>query len=182
VSERCGAPVPDERLLDYLLGELEPGADEEVESHLFACASCASAAERLAGLATALNQAVSPILAPPRFEALDRAGLVSRVDVMTPGSVAEVRYPPSGKVLVIRLGGADIKSARRVDVDLRTAAGEPVVRLDDVPFDSSRGEVLVACQRRYAETFPRDLVFAVEVVEGDARKRVGEYTVLHRLA
>jgi hypothetical protein len=182
VSERCAAPVSEERLLDYLLGELEPGGDEEVESHLFACASCASAAERLAGLAAALHQAVSPILAPARFEALDRAGLVSGVDVMTPGSVADVLYPPAGKVLVIRLGGADLEGARRIDVEVRPAAGGPVSRLDDVPFDSSRGEVLVACQRRYAETFPRDLVFSVEVVEGDARKRVGEYTVRHRLA
>jgi hypothetical protein len=182
VSEPCAAPVSEEQLLAYLLGELEPSEEVDLESHLFACASCATAAERVAGLATALHQAVSPILAPARFEALDRAGLVSEVDVMTPGAVAEVLYPPSGKVLVIRLGGADLEGARRIDVDLRTAAGEPVVRLDDVPFDSSRGEVLVACQRRYAETFPRDLVFAVEVVEGDARKRVGEYTVHHRLA
>lgn len=181
MSERCAAPVSEDQLLAYLLGELEPTAEEDVESHLFACASCAAAAERRAGLATALQQAVPPILAPARFEALDRAGLVSRVDVMNPGSVAEVHYPPSGKVLVIRLGGADLEGARRLDVEVRTAAGKPVSRLDDVPFDSSRGEVIVACQRHYAETYPHDLVFVVEVVEGDARKRVGEYTVLHRL-
>jgi hypothetical protein len=101
---------------------------------------------------------------------------------MAPGDVARVVYPSPGKVLVLRMGGADLGEARRVDVELRTPGGEAIARLDDVPFDASRGEVLVACQHHFSETFPQDLVFAMELVSGDDRRPVAEYTVLHRLA
>lgn len=182
MSDRCDTPIPDERILDYLLGELAKGEDEALESHLFACPSCASRAERLAGLGVALNRAVPPILTPERFEALSRAGLVARVNPMRPGTVSEVRYPPEGRLLVHRLGGFALAGARRIDVELRAPSGEPIGRLEDVPFDPSHGEVLVACQHHFAETYPRDLVFGVERVEGEARERLGEFTVLHRLA
>jgi hypothetical protein len=182
VSAPCPNPIGEERLLDYFLGELAGADEESLEAHLFACAPCAARAEALAGLGVAVARAVLPVLSRAHFETLEGAGLVSEVNVMAPGGVAEVVYPPEGKLLVIRLGGADLGQARRIDVEMRTSAGEPVGRIDDVPFDASRGEVLVACQRHFAETFPRDLVFGLDVVSGEARRRVGEYTVLHRLA
>jgi hypothetical protein len=181
VSEACATPIPAERLLEYLCGELEAGDEDKLETHLFGCASCAAEGERLAGLATAISRVVPPVLTRSRFEALEGAGVVSQVNVMAPGDVARVVYPPSGKLLVLRMGGADLGEARRVDVELRTPEGDSIARLDDVPFDASRGEVLVACQHHFSETFPRDLVFAMELVSGDDRRPVAEYTVFHRL-
>ncbi len=181
MSEACATPIPAERLLEYLLGELEAGDEAQLESHLFGCASCSAEGERLAGLAIAISRVVPPVLTRSRFEALEGAGVVSQVSVMAPGDVARVVYPASGKVLIIRMGGADLGQARRVDIDLRTPGGEPIARLDDVPFDASRGEVLVTCQHHFSETFPRDLVFALELVSGDDRRPVAEYTVHHRL-
>lgn len=178
----CLSPVPAERLLEYFLGELAADDEQELEAHLFGCAPCTAEAERLAGLASAINRVIPTILTRTRFEALDGAGIVSQVNAMRPGDVAQVFFPPTGKALVLRLEGADLAQAQRLDVDLRTPAGETIVRLADVPFDAARGEVLVACQRHFAETFPRDLVFVLEDVSGDTRRRVAEYTVLHKLA
>jgi anti-sigma factor RsiW len=178
----CASPVPAERLLEYLLGELRTDAEDQLEAHLFACAPCAAEAESLAGLAGAIHRAITPILTRSRLETLESAGLVERENVMRPGEVAQVLYPAPGKALVLRLGGAELAQARRLDVEMRTRAGEAVGRLDDVPFDASRGEVLVACQRHFAERFPRDLVFVLEVVSADERRPVAEYTVLHRFA
>ena len=178
----CAAPIPVERLLEYLLGELTPGDEEALEAHLFGCARCADEAHRLAGLATAINRVIPPILTRTRFEALDSAGAVSQVNAMRPGDVAQVFYPPTGKALVLRLEGAELTQAQRLDVGLRTPSGEELGRFDDVPFDASRGEVLVACQRHFAGAFPPEMVFVLEVVSGDERRRVAQYTVLHRFA
>jgi len=177
----CGTPVSVERLLEYLLGELSADDEDQLEAHLFACAPCAAEAESLAGLAAAVKRVIPPILTRSRFEDLDAVGGVAHVNAMRPGDVAQVLFPPPGKALVLRLAGADLGQARRVDVDLRTPTGEAIVRLEDVPFDAARGEVLVACQRHFAERFPHDMVFALEVVSDDERHRVAEYTVLHRL-
>jgi hypothetical protein len=100
---------------------------------------------------------------------------------MSPGQVVEVRYPPGDRVLVHRLGGSDLSRARRVDVALLDLEGRPLVRYDDVPFDAARGEVLVACQRHFDGVYPRDIVFSVELAEGERREQVNRYTVLHRL-
>jgi len=181
MREACATPIPAERLLEYLLGELEAADEDQLEIHLFGCAACAAEGDRVAGLATAIGRVVPPVLTRSRFESLEDAGVVSQVNVMAPGDVARVVYPSSGKLLVLRMGGADLGDARRVDVELRTLDGEPVARLDDVPFDASRGEVLVACQHHFSETFPHDLVFAMELVSGDDRRPVAEYTVFHRL-
>jgi len=181
MSEACATPIPAERLLEYLLGELEVNDEDRLEAHLFSCAACAAEGEKLAGLATAIGRVVPPVLSASRFEALEGAGLVSQVKAMAPGDVARVVYPSSGNVLVLRMGGADLGEARRIDVELRTPGGQAIARLDDVPFDASRGEILVACQHHFSETFPRDLVFAMELVSGDDRRPVAEYTVFHRL-
>lgn len=180
MSEPCATPVPAERLLEYFLGELTADDEQELEAHLFGCAPCTAEGERLAGLATAIKRVIPPILTRSRFEALESAGVVLQVNVMLPGGVAQAIYPPPGKALVLRLGGADLGPARRLDIDIRTPAGEAIGRFDDVPFDASRGEVFVACQRHFAETYPADLVFTLEVVSGAERRRVAQYTVLHR--
>lgn len=44
-----------ERLISYVLGELNPGERIEFESHLASCASCASEARELAGISASLE-------------------------------------------------------------------------------------------------------------------------------
>ncbi len=173
--------VSRDRIADYLAGFLDAHEGEELEEHLFSCRACAIDAEPLFGLTAAIRQAVPPVITAERFEALEREGRITQVNSMSPGQLQEARYPEAGKLLVHRLGGADLSGLLRVDVELVDLDGRPLVRFDDVPFDAARGEVLVACQRHFADLFPNDGVFRIEAVHGDRREEVSRYTVLHRL-
>jgi anti-sigma factor RsiW len=166
-------------LEDYLLGTLPALEEERLEGHLFACAICSAMAEQVAGLALAIRGAVPPILARSRFEALEREGRISQVTTLDPGQAIEVVFPPADRLLVHRLRAGDLATADHVDVSVRSMSGETVTRFEGVPFDAGRGEVLVACQRHFAELFPLDIVLTVEVSR--PATRVCEYTVRHRL-
>jgi hypothetical protein len=174
-----GHPSP-ERLADYLGGFLEERETDELEEHLFSCDDCAIESGKLAGLAAAVRSAVPAVLSAGRFAELERAGRIAAVNPMSPGQIAEVQFPPGDKLLVHRLGGSDLRTARRVDVGLFDRQGRALSRFDDVPFDSARGEVLVACQRHFADLFPHDTVFRLEVVLADRREE-STYTILHRV-
>lgn len=169
-----------DRLADYLAGLLGEVGEEDLEAHLFSCNACALEAEKLFGLAAALHRAVPPVLEIERFEELGREGRIAEVKPVSPGGTVEVRFPPEEKLLVLRLRGSDLSRASRVDVDLLDVDGGVVTRFDDVPFDAAGGEVLIACQRHFADLFPHDVTFRVERVVGDRRQEANRYTVLHR--
>lgn len=181
MTASCASPIPTERLLEYFLGELSAEDEDQLEIHLFGCATCAEDAGEIAGLATTIRGVIPAVLARSHFEALEGAGMVTQLNVMAPGDVSRVSYPPSGKLLVHRLEGNDFGSARRIDVALRTIDGEVVGRFEDVPFEASRGEVFLACQHHFAEQLPHDLIFVLHVVSDDESRPIAEYTVLHRL-
>jgi anti-sigma factor RsiW len=171
--------VSSERFADYLAGLLDEPADEELEAHLFSCGSCALEAEKLAAFAVAVHRAVPPVLTAERFEELEREGRIAEVNRVSPGRIAEARYPPKEKILVLRLGGSDLSKATQVDMELLDRDGRVLARFDAVPFDARRGEVLVACQSHFAGLFPPDIVFRLEKVVGDTREEGNRYTVLH---
>lgn len=173
--------VSSDRLADYLAGLLDESEGEELEAHLFSCRTCATESERLFALAAAIREAVLPVLSPERFQELGREGRIAEVNTMSPGQVAETRYPPGDKLLVHRLGGTDLSRARRVDVALLDLEGRTLTRFEDIPFDAARGEVFMACQRHFAGLYPPDLVFSVEVAEGERQEEANRYTVFHRL-
>jgi hypothetical protein len=178
---RVNVHLSQDRIADYLAGLLVAADEAELEEHLFSCRDCSIDAELHFGLTAAIRQAVPPVISPERFEALEGEGRITQVNSMSPGQLAEVRYPDAGKLLVHRLGGANLAGARRVDVELGDLEGRPLVRYDDIPFDAVRGEVFVACQRHYAGLFPQDILVRVEVVLGDRREETSRYTVLHRM-
>jgi hypothetical protein len=66
-----------------------------------------------------------------------------------------------------------------VDVDVRGPNGEPGALLENVPFDRTAGEVLIACQRHFEGMFPGDPVFRVHAIEGGARRTIGDFVVVH---
>jgi Putative zinc-finger len=173
--------VSPDRIADYLAGLLGESDEAEVESHLFSCRPCAVGVEPLFGLAASIRKAVPSVLTTEQFEMLEAEGRITQVNSMSPGEVAEVHYPDAGKLLVHRLGGFHVALAQRVDMELTDLEGAPLLHLDNVPFDAARGEVLVPCQRHFADMFPRDGVFRLEIVHGDRREELARYTVLHRL-
>jgi hypothetical protein len=169
-----------ERLVEYAAGLLEEPGSEELEAHLFSCRACALEAEKLFALGAAVRAAVPPVLSVELYRRLSEEGRVAAVNPMSPGETSEVRYPPRESLLVHRLGGSDLTRVRRVDVALFDAEGSFLVRFDDVPFDAERGEILVACQRHFADVYPPDIDFRVEMLTAERERCETRYTVLHR--
>ena len=182
MSDACETSVSMERLLDYFSGELGPAESGDVESHLFQCTACSAEAERLAGLLSSVTATVPPVLSAAVLAGLERDGRVQSVNVMRAGETATVFYPDVNRVLVHRLGGIELAGTGRVDLEIRRKSGDNVWRHEDVPFDPEKGEVLVACQSHFADTFPHDIVFTVTSVSNERHEAVASYTVLHKLA
>ena len=182
MSESCPTPIPAERLLDYLLGELETGDEDRLETHLFGCATCSAGGERLAGLATSISRVIPPVLSRSRFEALEGAGVVSQGERhgsgrRGPGGLPRVRKGARHSHGRGRSRRGTTHRRRAADAQRRGDRAAPTTFPSTPPGERS----LVACQHHFSETFPRDLVFALELVSGDDRRPVAEYTVFHRL-
>jgi hypothetical protein len=84
-------------------------------------------------------------------------------------------------LLVHRLQ-VDTAGVARVDVELANAAdGAPIMAVPDLVFEPGAGEVNLVCMRHYVERFPPDAAIRLVAVDGEARRVIGEYGVMHVL-
>src|SRR5262245_52103583 len=134
----CKQPIVFETLVAYWLGEVVPAAEEPLEEHLFACASCSGRLETLgalaSGLRTLMREGRAAALITPKFlEALRREGL----------RIREYRVPPGGSVNCTLLPGEDavvgrmqvpLAGVKRLDALTRLDVGGEVTeaRLEDL--------------------------------------------------
>jgi hypothetical protein len=173
-----------ERLVAWWLGEAD---DQELEEHCFACAQCAGRQEWLAALADGVRAAVRDgriaMVASARFvEAMKRARLRLREYRLGPGETVSCTIASDDDAVVSRVR-APVANARRVDALWRIElAGMPDhdVRLEDVPFDATSGEVLfmpgaAALRKMPAHTQRLRLV----AVDEKGERLLGEYAFAH---
>lgn len=177
---RCEAPIPHETLVALWAGDLADAEGERVETHLFGCESCAAASDGIGRLVGGLREAVPPAITHAHREKLRERGLRLLETPVAAGASERAHFSPDVDLMVHVLQG-DFTRAARVDVDLVTSDRVTMMKLEDVPFDAARGELLIACQRHYEHMFPGcdDLTFRVFAVEGDRRDLVGSYLVHH---
>jgi hypothetical protein len=175
-----------ETLIAYWLGELPAAAQEPLEEHLFACASCSARLEELAALASGIRAAVrggrvKAMISAPFLETLKRQGL----------RIREYRVPPGGRVnctlradddaVVSRLQ-APLAGVKRIDALQRLELGGEVfeTRLEDVPFDPAAGEVLSLPSAAGLRKLPAHTLRVRLVAVDEAGERpLGEYTFAH---
>jgi anti-sigma factor RsiW len=175
-----------ETLIAYWLGELPAAAQEPLEEHLFACASCSARLEELAALASGIRAAVregkvKAMISAPFLDALKRQGL----------RIREYRVPPGGRVnctlradddaVVSRLQ-APLAGVKRIDALQRLELGGEVfeTRLEDVPFDPAAGEVLSLPSAAGLRKLPAHTLRVRLVAVDEAGERpLGEYTFAH---
>ncbi len=172
-----------EILVALWAGELEESEAAAVDEHIFSCDSCAAATERLAKLVGALRKRLPFVISHAHRNRLVAAGMRVHVTGLEPTldrtANTSARFAPDVDLLVFALHG-DVSRADRVDVEVASPTGEPRYVLDDVPFDRTSGEVLIACQRHYEGMFPSgDPIFSVHAVEAGERRAVGDYVVTH---
>jgi len=170
--------VAAELFVDYFAGELDAPAASELEDHVFECAECAAHFERAGALANALGALIPPVISRDKLERLEKAGRVVKRVAVDPGTRIDAVFEKRIALLVFAFRGK-FGADERIDLELCAEEGTRLVELTGVPVDRDQGELLVACQRHYAEDFPAVIRFRAWGVRGDDRRAVGEYVVNH---
>ena len=179
MTTACSHGVTAESWIDFFSGDLDEETGERLEQLLFECTHCAAEAERWGAVAGSAEVAIPPVISSEVLRALQSRGERMTENVMQPGEDGRAFFPEGGRLLIHRLQGLALAGADRVNLALSDSTGTPLVRFEDVPFDSDTGEVIVACQRHFGESFPADIVFEVERSVVDQLEVVAAYTVEH---
>jgi len=166
-----------EQLVDYWAGE-----GDLVEEHLFECDACAAESTRVARIVAAMRSAIPPVVSAEELSALRGRGLAIAENDFAPGVRQEVEFPDGVDLLIHHLGGLDLGGAERVDVIVRVESTGDVLWTEHfAPFDSARGEVLIACQRHFA-FMPPDIVFDVRTIDGSGARTAGTFVIPHHFS
>ncbi|MBW2629603.1 MAG: hypothetical protein JRE45_18575 [Deltaproteobacteria bacterium] len=179
MTAACSHGVAAESWIDFFASELDDEAGERLERLLFECTQCAAEAERWGAVAGATGLVIPPVLTPEALRALQNQGELMNENVMQPGDHRRAEFPDGGRLLIHRLEGLELGPDDRIDLALSTPEGAPLVRFEDVPFDRDTGEVLVACQRHFGESFPEKIVFEIERRVADQVEVLATYSVDH---
>lgn len=171
-------PAPFETLARWWLDDLPDAESTELEKHLFACDSCATASERLGELVSGLREWIPPVISHAHRDRLARQGKRLKLNPVEAGVTGHATFDRDLDLLVHVLR-ADLSQAERVDVEVGRSEMGWSTLFEQVPFDRAAGEVLIACQRHYRDMFPGDPVFKVLVVEQGNRRPLGDYFVVH---
>jgi hypothetical protein len=173
-------PLSHETLVDYWSQDLPDAESLAIEEHLFSCPACFEAAAKFAALATAIREALPPVVTEADLERLRARGVAVGTNDFVPGESKEAWMRRGTDILIHRLRLANPAGIEKVRVEFETLGGAPLFTFEEAPIDAS-GAVLVACQRHFRASFP-DPDMRIRVLgESRAGKRVEEtYTVLHR--
>ena len=147
-------PLDHATLVRYWAGDLSDEESEGVEDHLFSCDACFEAVGTVAGLATALRDALPPIVLERDLERARLRGTLWERNDFLPGEPKEAWMRRGIDILIHRLVLEDPGAFDRASVEFETLDGEPLFTFADVPVDRDSGAVLIACQRHFTQVFP----------------------------
>lgn len=174
-------PISFERLVRYWAHDLTDAEVDDIDEHLFTCASCFETAGRVAALATGVRNALPPISIERDIERARARGVGIVASEFLPGAKTRIRAPRGVDVLVLRLRVDDLV---KVDnVALVGADGTPLILFDDAPFEPATGAVLVACQRHFAPMFSPagdlEITFVVRGTDARGAEASRSFTIAH---
>ncbi len=182
MTASCSSPLSVGQLVDYWTDELDEAESSSLEDHLFACAPCTAAMERIQRVIGAFRGSMAPAISADQLAELRATGLAIEENTFAPGVPREITFPRSLDIMIHRLGGLALANAERVSVTVRAEASGMVIHEDPfAPFDRGRGEVLIACQRHFS-VFPRDIVIDVRVHRGAQPSELATYAIPHVFA
>jgi hypothetical protein len=183
MSNSCNAPVPFATLIAYWLGELGPQDQEHVEEHFLGCANCSRDLEELVGLGTGVKSAFEHgafgVVISSRFlDKMKEFGMRVREYAVAPGEGVRCTLAPGDDAVVGRLK-ASLSGVVRVDL-IWERADHGLIRLADVPFDASAGEVLFCPAATVMRKLPAhtDQVRLL-AVDGSGERTIGDYVFNH---
>jgi len=173
----CATPIPFETLVALWTGELTADEADRIEEHVFGCASCAEVYAGLGDLTTALGEVIPIVVSHRHRDRLAASGMRLRSTPVAAGVDARATYAADVDLLIHVLA-VDVGEVDRVDLDVMID-GDHKLELAHVPFDATRGEVLIACQRHYEHMSSDDPTFVVHGVKAGQRRELGRYRVIH---
>jgi len=180
MTTTCAAPLAFDRIVAYLVGELD-GADEDaVEAHAFSCDACARAVEEVQALVAGLEAMIPPVVTGERLAQLRDAEVRVRETPVRPGETVDIWFGDDVDVMCHVLH-VDVGDVERVDMELAGPDAAIIATMEAVPVDAGAGLVRVACQRHFQNLGPDDICFRLIGVGGAAGERrvLGEYVVRH---
>jgi hypothetical protein len=183
MTTSCPEPLELPVLVDYWLGDLAEADTDRVEEHLLGCDDCSLGLRQLLGMGEGIRRlahegAFGAVVGPGFLDTARQRGLRIREYTVPAGGRVECTVTAEDDLLVSRLCG-DFRGVSRLDLVEQVEGGREQ-RLEDLPFDLSRGEVIVAQSMPAARSMPTQ-VLRVRLLAHDAGadRLVGEYTFAH---
>jgi hypothetical protein len=184
MTRRCASPIPLATLAEYWLGELDATREAELDEHLLGCGHCSAELQRLADLGDGIRALVGTgtvraVVTDAFVKRLAATGRTLREYRVAPNGSVNCTLAPSDDVLVARLQ-APLAGLERLDLELPGAEGGERVRLADIPFDPTAGEVIFAPDIPSIRALPA-IRYSVRLlaVAREGERVVGEYTFNH---
>jgi len=186
-ASSCKKPAEIGVLVDYVLGELSPAAEQALENHIFECSSCADRLDSIHRMGETISDAVrhAEIGANVNDAVIERArreGLLVREYHIAPGGTVPCSAGPEDLVAV-RLSGdfsgiAELTMDTTV-VDLVSGREAPVVSRP-VLADRNKGEVVLLFPGDFIGSFPRSQWTMTVRGETDSGSReIGTFVMDH---
>jgi hypothetical protein len=179
MTSPCSTPISDELLVAYWAHDLDDDSSARVEEHLFSCASCNTACERIARVAEALRAIIPPVISGAELAQLHARGLEIIENTVELGRPSPCAFPARADVVLHRLRGLDLSSTEELRINIRDEdTGALMMEVLRAPFDRGSGEILIACQRHF-RSFPPNVAFEVRARDARGVEQTGRFLVLH---
>jgi hypothetical protein len=182
--EPCSRGASFGDLLDYWIGDLDQGAIDRVEAHLFECAECAQRLADIATIAAGVAEAVrgarvQSVISDAVLNKLSREGVRIRSYLPEPGTFIPCAIWPEDDLVVSRLRG-DFSGYDELTLVLKGDEGPELSRNVDIPLISGTHEILTATSASRLRRLPSmRLRLIVSGKRGDTQQVIGEYGLEH---
>lgn len=186
-GDTAGCGFSPDRLVDYLLGELQGAEEARLEEHLFTCSVCAARLDAVARIGESVAEVVrhAGVAASVNRRFLARAladGLSLREYRIPAGERAHCTAGPEDLV-VVRLA-ADLGDATDLEVDVRfenLESGDVAPSVTRPVFaDRDLGEVILVFPGEVVRAYPRSVwTLTVHGDSPDGSVEVGPFVMDH---
>lgn len=180
---RCMAPLSDETVLAYWVGELGAEESERLEAHLFECDECAARLDGVAsigtGLVTLVRQGrITGIVSRALVNRMQRDGVYLRLYLLSPGETVPCSTFPRDDIVVAALR-ADFSGVHAAKLSVTGPGGSPMTEIDNIPVSRSEGEVVWAMPGTVVRQMPSTRLQITLTSAGADPKVLGEYVLEH---
>ena len=174
----CGEIAPED-LVAYWAGDLDSEEVDRLDEHLVGCATCTAASARISAVTEGVRALIPVFPNHATLEALRARGHRIRENPIRSHERTTVVFGRDLDLLVHKLTGLDLANASNVGIVVSVEeTGDVLIDEPSVPFDRDSGEVIVVCQRHFAE-MPPNIVAEVRTREANGPERVARFVIPH---